>query len=315
MQKINVMDQVTVYRGAFSEDDLALLLKEIRNSEQSISGMDYANPDDSAYLDKHGPQPQKREDGSLIFTWAPWYTYGSRSIWGYPNSNDEQDNQALGFRLLNDAILKCHDDYCKDYAESGRWPYKINDWSIGTTEDDEMVLSTLEILKHRKNIDSKYTIGVHTDWHNHRDDEPGPKQILTYTIYLNDDYAGGEIDFVDEENKSLIVYKPKAGDITVFPAGRPYWHGARAVTSDESKIFIRTFAILRLPITQKWMDGIRIYGPTRFLEIENERLKNVVDSGSVGRQVVFEGNTPDVNNPNPPLFVNKEIYIDGVDVK
>ena len=39
-------------------------------------------------------------------------------------------------------------------------------------------------------------------------------------------------------------------------------------------------------MTQKWSDGLRVYGPTKFLEIENERLKDIVDSGSVGRQAV-----------------------------
>ena len=50
---------------------------------------------------------------------------------------------------------------------------------------------------------------------------------------------------------------------------------------------------------------------TKFLEIENERLKDIVDSGSVGRQAVKEGDSPDRSNPNPPIFYNKETYIDG----
>jgi hypothetical protein len=311
MQKIKIMDQVTVYRDVLSEDDLNLIMREIEKSNPNLEDITYSNPDDSAYFDTHGPQPEKRKNGTIIQTWAPWYTYGLRSIWGYPESNNDVSDQAKGFNLLNNSILKCHEDYCNEYSESGQWTYEISDWKIGDSDESSMVLSTLEILKHKKNLDTKYTIGVHTDWHNHRIDEPGPKQILTYTIYLNDDYVGGEIDFVDEENKHLIVYKPKKGDITVFPAGRPYWHGARGVTSEISKFFIRTFAVLRLPINKRWSDGIRMYGPTRFLSMENERLKETVDSGSVGRQAVFEGLEPDQNNPNPPIFFNKETYIDG----
>jgi hypothetical protein len=314
MKKITIMNQVTVYQDLFSDEELNLILSEINKSDQSLNNnysYDEVDPDNSAYLDKHGPQPKDRNDGTIIQTWAPWYTYGTRSIWGYPKSPDAPDNQSKGFNLLKNAILKVHYDYLNDYAESGVWTYPILDWKIGETEEDSMVLSTIEILKHKKNNESKYTIGVHTDWHNHRSDEPGPKQILTYTIYINDDYEGGEIDFIDESNEHLIVYKPKRGDITVFPAGRPYWHGARAATSDVNKIFIRTFAIYRHPMTEKWSNGLRVYGPTQFLEIENERLKSIVDSGSIGRQAVRVGSEPDKLNPNPAIFYNKETYIDG----
>ena len=315
MNKINIMNQVTVYQGLFSDEELNLLVNEINKSEQVVHSEDYElkdiDPDNSAYLDKHGPQPEKRKDGSAIFTWAPWYTYGSRSIWGYPNGNEDVSNQAQGFRILTDAILKAHSDYVKDYAETGEWPYEISDWSIGDRDEHSVVLSTLEILRHKRNTDTKYTIGMHTDWHNHRADEPGPKQLLTYTIYLNDEYDGGEIDFIDESNKHLIAYKPKRGDITVFPSGRPYWHGARGVTSEASKLFIRTFAIYRHPMTEKWSEGVRLHGPTRFLEIENERLKTIVDSGIVGRQPVLEGTNPANGNSNPPIYYNRETYIDG----
>ena len=312
MNKIKIMDQVTVYQDVFSDNQIDLILNEINKSDDGFDLINYSfneiDPDQSSYLDKHGPQPKERNDGSIIQSWAPWYTYGARSIWGYPKSSEITNDQDKGFHFLKDAILKVHYDYIDEYGNDGVWTYPIENWNIGETEDDSIVLSNIEILKHRQNKEYKYTIGVHTDWHNHRFDEPGPKQVLTYTIYINDDYEGGEIDFIDENNKHLIVYKPKRGDITVFPSGRPYWHGARAATSKNNKIFIRTFVIYRHPMTQKWSDGLRVYGPTKFLEIENERLK---DSGSVGRQAVKEGDSPDRSNPNPPIFYNKETYIDG----
>ena len=51
-------------------------------------------------------------------------------------------------------------------------------------------------------------------------------------IYFNDDYEGGEIDFVMGDK--LVKYKPEAGDLLVFPSGhpdylteegKPYLHG------------------------------------------------------------------------------------------
>jgi hypothetical protein len=316
MNKLKVMDQVYVYRDVFSDDELKLIVDEILKSGPEINASQYQDneidPDQSSYLDKHGPQPENRKDGSLIKTWAPWYTYGVRSLWASPRpSTDPDSNQARGYKLLHEAVIKVHNDYIANHVESGTWTYEIDDWHIGETEEDSMIMSTLEILRHKKNLETQYTVGVHTDWHNHRIDEPGPKQILTYTIYINDDYEGGEVDFIDENNKHLIAYKPRRGDVTVFPSGRPYWHGARAVTSDESKFFIRTFASYRLAPNKRWLDGMRIWGPTVFLDYENDRLKDIVDSGSIGRQLVREGLNPDPNNLNPPLYYNKETYIDG----
>lgn len=316
MNKIKVMDQVYVYRDLFSQEDLDLIVDEIWKSVPEIDHSQYKddeiNPDQSSYLDKHGPQPRNRTDGSLIKTWAPWYNYGVRSIWGSPKENtDPESKQAIGYKILHDAVVKAHNDYVDNHVKTGIWTYEIDDWNLGDKEEDSMCMSNFEILRHKKNLETQYTIGVHTDWHNHRIDEPGPKQLLTYTIYINDNYEGGEVDFIDENDKHLIAYKPKRGDVTVFPSGRPYWHGARAVTSDESKFFIRTFAVHRLTPNKRWIDGLRIWGPTVFLDSENRRLKEIVDSGSIGRQITFEGNDPDPHNPNPPIYYNKETYIDG----
>ena len=198
MNKIKIMDQVNVYRDVFSNDQIDLMLNEIKKSEMSIDNLKAAMPEDSAYFDYHGPQPQEREDGSGIKTWTPWYTFGKKSSWGSPKRQISNDPQLIGYLLINNAISKIHDDYVNEYKDNGRWTYDIRDWSLLKSKQS-MVLSDFEILKHRKNTDSKYTIAVHTDWHNHRSDEPGPKQIFTYTVYLNDDYEGGEVDFVDEK--------------------------------------------------------------------------------------------------------------------
>ena len=114
-----------------------------------------------------------------------------------------------------------------------------------------------------------------------------------------------------KKNKHLIIYKPKKGDITVFPSGRPFWHGARAVTSDESKYFLRTFSLFKNPINQRWKDGIEEQGPTVFMQRERERSKKFVEDGTVMRQVVFEGENPNISLNTLPIFINEETYIDG----
>lgn len=82
----------------------------------------------------------------------------------------------------------------------------------------------------------------------HKDNHSG-YEFLEYStvIYLNDDYEGGEIYFP----KLSYIYKPKAGDIVLFPCSTDeYLHGVQPVrgsnrytiamwhTTDQSKEWI-----------------------------------------------------------------------------
>lgn len=316
MDKLKIMDQVTVYKNIFSDSELDLLLKEIKKSENSIEGLSFTDPDtETPYTDYHGEQPKNKKDGSLIYTWVPWYTFGSKSIWGPINENSFSTSQKLGYDLINNAIKKAKDDYLIDYGKSGKWVYNIENWEITDSEESLMMMSHFEILKHKRNLNEKYNIGVHTDWHNQREEEPGPKQILTFTIYLNDDYEGGEIDFVDERNKHLIVYKPKRGDVTVFPSGRPYWHGARSVVSESSKYFIRTFLSYRYEGSKRWRNGISMHGVNEWIKREQNRLEKFIQEGSSSRQLVFKGEQPQEQKNSIPIFIDDETFIDGRDIE
>jgi hypothetical protein len=59
----------------------------------------------------------------------------------------------------------------------------------------------------------------HTDYIVDRASEPGEKFTVTSTMYINDEYEKGEIVFRDKDNE--FIYKPKAGDVLVFPSGHP----------------------------------------------------------------------------------------------
>ena len=60
----------------------------------------------------------------------------------------------------------------------------------------------------------------------HYDSYPAVKRCISVLIYLNDDYEGGEIDFVNFNAK----IKPKAGSLMLFPSNYPYRHIAHPVT-------------------------------------------------------------------------------------
>ena len=66
-----------------------------------------------------------------------------------------------------------------------------------------------------------YPIGMryHSDYIREQGHSPGYKFVVTCTIYFNDNYEGGEVDFVMGDK--LVKYKPEAGDLLVFPSGHP----------------------------------------------------------------------------------------------
>ena len=72
---------------------------------------------------------------------------------------------------------------------------------------------------HVSNETEKHGMRYHSDYMREQADAPGYKFIITCTIYFNDDYEGGEIDFVMGDK--LVKYKPDAGDLLVFPSGHP----------------------------------------------------------------------------------------------
>jgi hypothetical protein len=68
----------------------------------------------------------------------------------------------------------------------------------------------------------KYT-GPGQHFRVHADHGPAYNCTVSAVIYLNDDYEGGEIAF---PRLDKLVYKPKAGDIAIFPSNYIYEHSS-----------------------------------------------------------------------------------------
>ena len=137
----------------------------------------------------------------------------------------------------------------------------------------------------------------HTDYDFIRADEPGDKFAITCTMYLNDDYEGGEMWFNLKADASdsfgeekipegeIMAYKPEAGDVLVFPSGHPdvlsedstYFHGVSRTGKSESrqsdKLFIRSYHLIPFAGTQEWLSNQEKYGPEVWEKMETERIK------------------------------------------
>ena len=115
----------------------------------------------------------------------------------------------------------------------------------------------------------------HTDYRQAAASAPGDKFAITCTMYLNDNYDGGEILFKiyangKDEPPLYISYKPKAGDIVIFPSGEPYYHAVNLVKNGE-KYFVRSFWQYEFYGTPEWQENEKKFGKKVWSEIEEER--------------------------------------------
>ena len=62
----------------------------------------------------------------------------------------------------------------------------------------------------------------------HADHGPAYNTTVSIVVYLNDDYDGGELYFPRLDN---LVYKPKMGDIAIFPSNYIYEHASLPMKS------------------------------------------------------------------------------------
>lgn len=70
--------------------------------------------------------------------------------------------------------------------------------------------------------------GEGTHFNIHADHGPAYNCTVSAVIYINDDYEGGEIKFPRLDN---LVYKPRVGDIAIFPSNYIYEHASLPMKS------------------------------------------------------------------------------------
>jgi len=137
---------------------------------------------------------------------------------------------------------------------------------------------------HISSSDQMVGMNYHSDYIREQGSAPDYKFVITCTIYFNDDYEGGEIDFVMGDK--LVKYKPEAGDLLVFPSGHPdyltengnpYLHGVMP-SYNKNKFLARMYWQKYQKGTDEWYKKEKEFGKEVWASMQPELEKAFKES-------------------------------------
>jgi hypothetical protein len=114
------------------------------------------------------------------------------------------------------------------------------------------------------------------------------KLLITFTIYLNDNYTGGQISFYNEQEGTVYNYKPKAGDITVFPSAVPFYHGVMPFDGGP-RYLCRIFFQYYYDGSDEWNKNKKSFGEKIWHEKEMIKRKEYQKSGGNLLEISYDG--------------------------
>ena len=231
-------------------------------------------------------------------SWYPWNDLGTMNpvgLAGYrPNSNYfnyvEPSIEDSLLAEIHDAYFLTLEHYSNEYG--------IQD--IETFPDGPCFYKYDHLLPAPTPYSPEFNMNYHTDFPFSLKGNPGKKSITTCTMYLNDNYDGGEMVFNIEPRLSRpyykrseqfsedepyisgrVVYKPEAGDVVVFPAGNPeylsddgyYFHCVNRVWGGD-KYFVSIFNSYEYHGSKEYQEGVEEYGEELWTWLERRRTYN-----------------------------------------
>ena len=218
-------------------------------------------------------------EGSSIGPWGDWYTFGlETSHYDWSINSDRSIKERLVIDKVNQVFFDVTEHYAASHSVEIK-PEKVLTPSGQEVDSWRKMGPSLCKYEAEAGVTQDLAMHYHTDYQVEFKDSRGYNFAVTVTTYLNDDYDGGEIDFL--VNGKLISYKPKAGDVLVFPAGDPnfltegqelYHHGVKKVHNG-SKYFIRANWQRYYNGSVEWNENADKYGLEIWLEMEKEKAK------------------------------------------
>jgi hypothetical protein len=176
-----------------------------------------------------------------------------------PGDIYEPHNQELAMSMYSAS------KFYVEYTDHTQPSWIMRPWTLAKYTPDVDMIENDELTMH-----------YHTDYVLKDRESPGQKFAVTAVFYPNDDYVDGEISFrlIGEEGVlKQIDYKPKAGDLVIFPSGHPYYHGVKRVYG-APKYIARMYWQYDYKGSDDWHELNAKYGPEKFAELEDQRIKN-----------------------------------------
>jgi hypothetical protein len=246
----------------------------------------------------------KSKDNSLWPQWEPWYEQGLNinQLFNrdqFQEKSDDSEDMALEKKILRH-IMEVYDfiqkDYLSEYAgDKGVWPQYIKQWDKVWEKLDPVHINIYKYSnEHFESINRE---GLMLEYHvdempeEARDERPS-HQVVTITFYPNDDYDGGEICFYDESENKAYKYKPRKGDVTVFPSAAPFYHAVEHF-SGADRYFMRIF-IPYFSFGDKEWEKNNITQDKDFMEKQQKKVDDFVANYTHAVTLQFPGEKVDI---------------------
>jgi hypothetical protein len=245
---------------------------------------------------------KKKSKGDFIFEkWKNWFTFGDYSS----VINDVSLDVPTGASAEDLDIFRA-EHYCLTHISEASQlaiAHYIKHFNLDIPNNSIITKPNIASYSHKNylinkkegslNKETVYKPGdlameFHTDYPIDEWYWPGKKFLITCNTYINDDYLGGEVIFIHNDN--IIPYKPVAGDVIIFPSGsplfpskpkrEPYFHGV-AIPTGADKYLVRTYILYETDTTLEWEQKRNYFCDensfNKFLEDEAKEGANAAD--------------------------------------
>ena len=208
---------------------------------------------DSAELYSIADHLSNDTSNNLLFDWGKWSffgTYGSAkgsikdpALLDKANQNHNTNyfKEIKIYKRIQEITKTALNDYVQKYNVKLPEKSVIQEGVNIAKYDIDFDLAALNKI----NAPSSRSMDFHTDYSSDQIDKKY-NFLITCNLYFNDDYTGGSIIF--DIDKERLEYKPKAGDVVVFPSGSPlffpnnkkYLHAVET-SSEKNKFLSRNY--------------------------------------------------------------------------